>query len=197
MAAPSRRLPHSCQPQHRPIGFRMSCVTPFATHTRHWTTSRPTESATRFRPPMDNHIPSGSPNERRRCGRGERGESREETAGEWRKAERVCLARLSPFSTLLLYCRGAAMEAAGIEPASRSANSLGDNALQDASASQSAYREHRSDSTRLPLTARDSHHDTLPPDLALIAGAWPMLPPHVRETILTLVECSEKQRSNS
>jgi hypothetical protein len=36
----------------------------------------------------------------------------EETAGEWRKAERVCLALLSPFSTLLLYCRRAAMEAA-------------------------------------------------------------------------------------
>ena len=28
LAAPSRRLPHSCKPQPRSIGFRMSCVTP-------------------------------------------------------------------------------------------------------------------------------------------------------------------------
>lgn len=39
-----------------------------------------------------------------------RGESREKTAGEWRKAERVLFG--SPFSSLLFYCRGAAIEAA-------------------------------------------------------------------------------------
>ena len=40
-----------------------------------------------------------------RFGRGKRGESREETAGERRKVSEFSSALLSPFSTLLLYCR--------------------------------------------------------------------------------------------
>ena len=102
-------MTRSCKPQPRSIGFRMSCVTPreqiklfCPTLGKLKIAEKLARAASLLTDSFSHNVSDGA--------REEKVERRPQASGE-RRSE-FSSALLSPFSTLLLYCRAAAMEAA-------------------------------------------------------------------------------------
>ncbi len=78
------------------------------------------------------------------------------------------------------------MEAAGIEPAHEFPNVLSDKGLQKPPTSHTAHWQDPAGRNCRCITSpgEDASFDH-------IAAAWPFLPPHIRETILTLVDAGQ------
>ena len=65
---------------------------------------------------------------------------------------------------------------------------LNGQSLQSGCALGAAIEQHSAGTKGHPLATNGAHLSSLPASVAVIADAWPALPPHIRESILTLVD---------